>query len=377
MNHALGHQAPARAFRGQEALRARGAATDRSENFPRREESTRGRQVSNHKYLYIVGGRQRRTFRQFREWQSYDRARILRLDRRTMAISECVSYVSPAEVCHEQTPAVVFKAASLVEDRLYACTETEVLIYRLPGFDRIGYLSHRNFNDVHHVVPTREGTLLVALTGLDMVGEYDLDGRALRHWTVVDEKPWERFSPDIDYRKIPTTKPHRSHPNYVFTIGEDIWVTRFEQSDARCLTRKEKPIDLGSHRVHDGIFHEGYLYFTQVTGHILKVDPNTLQVVEDIDLNLVEPRRPQELGWCRGLAFEGDEVWVGFTRIRHTKIRENLSFLKHGFERVGAYNTLPTRVACYNIPQRRLLHEVNLEDLRLNAVFSLHLTHLG
>ena len=53
--------------------------------------------------------------------------------------------------------AVLFKSASVVGDRMYCTTQTEVLVLALPDFTEIAYISLPIFNDVHHVVPTEVG----------------------------------------------------------------------------------------------------------------------------------------------------------------------------------------------------------------------------
>ncbi len=68
------------------------------------------------------------------------------------------------------------------------------------------------------------------------------EGEILREWSVIGEDTWARFSRQIDYRKVPTTKPHRSHPNFAFLLEGDIWTTRCDQKDAICLTgRAHRP----------------------------------------------------------------------------------------------------------------------------------------
>jgi hypothetical protein len=42
-------------------------------------------------------------------------------------------------------------------------------------------------------------------------------GEVLNVWNTLGEDPWARFDPRLDYRLI-STKPHRSHPNHVFSI---------------------------------------------------------------------------------------------------------------------------------------------------------------
>jgi hypothetical protein len=87
-------------------------------------------------------------------------------------------------------PAILFKSVFLSDDKLFTCTSTEVLVYQLPGFQLLHYISLPCFNDLHHVYPTREGTLLVAVTGLDMVVEVGTAGEVIREWNVLGEDPW-------------------------------------------------------------------------------------------------------------------------------------------------------------------------------------------
>ena len=100
-----------------------------------------------------------------------------------------------------------------------------------------------------------------------MVLEVTLDGRVLREWPVLGNNAWDRFSHSVDYRKV-STKPHLSHPNFVFEISDDVWVTRLRQRDAICLTRPAEPININLERPHDGLLHESLLYFTTVDGHL-------------------------------------------------------------------------------------------------------------
>ncbi|MBK9715254.1 MAG: hypothetical protein IPO81_28790 [Kouleothrix sp.] len=316
--------------------------------------------------FYVIGGQQRapRPLRAGnRNWNGYERGVIMRVDPETHDIKTCVTYVSPPEVCAADDPAITLQASTIQDSMLYTCTQTEVLIYALPSFERLGYLSLPCFNDVHHVRPTPEGNLLVANAGLEMVVETTPAGELRRVWNVLGEDPWGRFSREVDYRRI-ETKPHRAHPNYVFTVGDEIWATRFHQGDAICLTSPEKRIQISSERIHDGVLHDGRLYFTVVSGSIVVANPQTLQVEQVINLNSMHAEGTL-LGWCRGIFIDGDKLWVGFSRIRPTKFRENVSWVMHGFKHV-----LPTRVACYDLSRRRCVVEIDLEPTGLGAVYS-------
>ena len=73
-------------------------------------------------------------------------------------------------------------------------------------------ISHPCFNDLHHVTVGPQDTLFVAVTGLDAVAEVTLDGELIRLTSTVEGVDvWDRFSPDVDYRRCASTKPHASH----------------------------------------------------------------------------------------------------------------------------------------------------------------------
>jgi prepilin-type processing-associated H-X9-DG protein len=303
---------------------------------------------------------------------------VLRVRPETGSVETCISHVSPPGVIPAEDATILFKAGTLSGDRLYACTQTEVLVYALPGFERLSYISLPCFNDVHHVRPTQRGTLLIANTGLDAVLEVAPDGVVVREWSVLGEDTWARFSRDIDYRRVVSTKPHRSHPNYVFEVGDDVWVTRFEQRDAVCLTRPGRRIDIGVERPHDGVLHGGRAYFTTVDGHVVIGDPGTGRRERVIDLNAIESAgRP--LGWCRGLlVLDPDTVVVGFSRLRATRFRDKVRWVRERIRSGALAPDLPTRIVAYDLRRRRALWRVDLEAAGMSAVFSIHMAaHAG
>lgn len=320
------------------------------------------------KHLYVVGGEQRHA-RSMREneqwWYKYHRGLILKVDTSSGAVTRCTEYVSPAEACAGDDAAILFKSGTLHDDKLYVCTQTEILIYTIPDFRLESYVSLPCFNDVHHVRPSRDGHLLVANSGLDMVLEITRDGDVLREWHALDDDPWMTFSREVDYRRVASTKPHRSHPNQVFYIGDDIWVTRFEQRDAVCLTDRSKRIAIDLELVHDGFVHDGHVYFTTVNGCVVIANTQNLAIEEVVDLNCLR-QDEAHLGWCRGLLVEGDRTWIGFSRLRLTKFRENLSWVRWGFK-----PHLPTRIACFDLVNKRILYENDLQVHGLDAVFSI------
>lgn len=318
--------------------------------------------------LYVTGGQQRNRhalLESDKYWYKYHKGLILEVDSET-GQAECrAEYVSPPSVRAEVNPAILFKCGTLEGDQLYVGTQTEAIVYSVPDLALSAYVSLPCFNDVHHVRPSHDGHLLVASSGLDMVLEVTLEGEILHTWNTLGEDPWARFFKEIDYRRVITQRPHRSHPNHLFYIGDELWVTRFEQRDALCLSDPSKRIEIGLQRVHDGHVHGDHVYFTTVNGYIIIASATTLRVEEVIDLNAVAPP-DTVLGWCRGLLIEDGLAWVGFSRLRLTKLRENVSWVRRGFRR-----HLPTRIACYDLRRRTCLAEIDLQSQGLDAVFSI------
>jgi hypothetical protein len=324
--------------------------------------------------FYVVGGKQR-PGNFTHEWFGFDQAVILRVDPDNGAVETMMEYVSPPEVCPwDQNPSILFKSATLEGDRLYACTQTEIIVFALPGFEKVGYVSHPYFNDVHHVRPTSQGTLAVANTGLDMVLEMSLEGRVLKEYSVIGEDPWSRFSREVDYRQVVTTRPHKSHPNHVFFLGEELWVTRSEEKDAICLTHPgERAFDIAIEFPHDGLVNNGKVYFTTVNGFLVCFDAATRQRLAAHDLTRFSGA-PGALGWCRGLHLVSEGLaMVGFSRVRHTTITKNLRWLKQitGLSKAPAIPA-STRVVAFDLARGAPVWELDLEPFGMNAVFSIH-----
>jgi hypothetical protein len=318
--------------------------------------------------LYVIGGRQRvprNLLSNERTWYEYERGVALRVAADGGRVRTALEYVSPPGTNVEHDPQVLFKSATAVDGTLYACTQTEAMTFSLPGFEQTSHISLPCFNDVHHVRPTPAGNLLVANSGLDMCLELNRDGRVLREWNTLGEDPWARFSRDVDYRMGVSTKPHASHPNHVFYIGEEPWATRFQQKDAVSLLDPSRRIDIGLERIHDGVVHDGHVWFTTVDGKVVVADAGTLAVVEVIDLQTMHDGSAL-LGWCRSIHFADDGVWIGFSRIRPTKFRENIGWVAHGFKR-----SMATHIALYDLRARKLVREIELERHGLSAVFSI------
>lgn len=325
------------------------------------------------KSVYVVGGQQKPNAPTLREWQGHRKGVVIEVDIETGAAETRYEYTSPPEVCPDEMPSFLFKAATLAGDRLYLCTQTEVLICSVPDFTRVGYVSLPCFNDVHHVRPTAQGSLQVVSTGLDLVVEITPEGRVVREWNVLGDEPWGgRFSRDIDYRKVPTTKPHAAHPNFVFEVGSELWATRFEQRDAVSLTSPGRRIEIAIERPHDGILFGDEIYFTTVDGHVVVADPRTAEVVRVHDLQQFDPES-RAAGWTRSLlVLDRDLVIVGFSRIRRTKHLENLAWVRRRILGGDSRRSVPSRIALFDLRAGRRLWEHDLEKHGMSVVFSIH-----
>lgn len=301
----------------------------------------------------------------------YEAALVLEVDTETGAARTCVEYETPRELRAGEQKAGNFHSGALVGDTLYSCTMTEVLAFRVPDFRQVGYISLPHFNDLHHVTPAADGNLLVVSTGLDMVFKITPEGQVLAEWCVADEVPWSRFCHDVDYRVVVTTRPHLSHPNFVFELDDTLWVTRFEQGDTICLNQPGKRIALNVWRPHDGVVCGKRVFFTGVEGRVVVVNRCTLRVDEIIDLRKIQDGDKEILpAWCRGLLLVDERrMWVGFTRIRQTLLRENVRWVKT----VLGEGTVakPTHIALFDIVSKQCLNEIDLEPHGMHTVFGI------
>lgn len=334
--------------------------------------------------LRVIGGRQRapQGLRELDDsWYGYGTGVIIDVNKgigknlELDPVRLAFEYTSPAGTCGPDDP-VLFKSATVAGDRLYATTQTEVVVLSWPALDPVAHISHPIFNDVHHVIPAADDTVLVAVSGHDAVAHLDFDGNLLATWGVGDDRTPPRLDLGRDYRIDCDLKPHAIHPNYLFRLDEDasgfstderaeVWVTRFETRDAVSLHDPNRRIDIGRERCHDGVVHDGRIFFTTVDGHVVEVDAATLSV--RAEHKLVGRNPDILLGWCRGLTFLDDDlVAVGFSRIRHTRFRQTLSWVRNGLTR-----SEPTRVAVYNTRTWELVDEQDLEPAGCNAVFSI------
>ncbi len=316
--------------------------------------------------LLISGGAQRSDAAKKNEGHRYYEANLIKLDFDSCSYDIVLSKSDASENYPDKDPNITFTSATLVGKKLYICTETEVFIYSYPELNLINSASYPFFQNSHHISPV-ENMIGVASTGLDLVVLLDQETlEPVEFLNSLGKEPWHKFDKNIDYRKINSTKPHESHPNFIFELNGEVWTTRFNQKDAVCLRDMSKRINIGVERIHDGHVVDGYVYFTSVDGNIIIVDAATYKIKKIYKLNEME-KSDMPLGWCRGLLVKKNIAYVAFTQIRPTPIKENVKWL---LSHIGRKNALPTRIVAYDLEKGQKIAECLLPKGVIDAVYS-------
>ena len=316
--------------------------------------------------LLVTGGLQRKNASVLGEGKRFQAARLLSVETGTEAVDCLIDYPGNRYHYPSETPNVLFSCASLAGDRLYLSSETEIFIYRYPGLELLAQCSLPFFQNIHHVCPLAGG-LAVVSSGLDLVVMLDHDTlEPTAFYNVLGKDPWHRFDPDTDYRLVHSTKPHESHPNFVFELDGAPWVTRLNQRDAVCLDDMSRRIELGDVPVHDGHVIDGKVYFTSVDGRIIVADTTSLEVERVIDLRKIEGVEAP-LGWCRGLSVVAGVALVGFSRLRRTAIRENVKWL---LGNMGLQGDKPTRISAYDLASETKIGDILIPAHLSNVIYS-------
>lgn len=246
------------------------------------------------------------------------------------------------------------KGASWDGDRLLLCSDRALLWVDSETWQLVDQWTHPWLNDVHHALRFA-CEVWVANTGLDAV---------LR----VGDRPeligvrGEVRPPEGDVRG--RSLEHGSHPNHLFVHGGKLWVTRFHDRDAISLDGDRMPLE--RERPHDGLSRPDGVWFTTVDGQLL------CWSAEGVGAVRIEPpdADPEPLGWCRGLWFEQDRAWVGFTRIRATRARQNLAWARGALRGSQVATRRPTRVVRVGL-DGALLQTVRVDEVGMDAVFAI------
>jgi len=295
----------------------------------------------------------------------HDAAVIAEVDTDTGDVQVRFTYQTPAAIQPPEGISHVFKAGSWDGDLLMVCTLVEILWVDPATWTLVRRVTHPWFNDLHHVARLG-GRVRVACTGLDGLLTLSEDDTTVASVDEAHTEPvWDRHHRDTDYRKVLSTQPHPVHLNYVFEHGGRVWGGRFKGRDAVPLAPLGTPVSLqATAGIHDGIPHGGFQWFTSVDGAVYQAQLDTGEV-KAYPLSPMSKHKGA-LGWCRGIAFDGDVAWVGFSRLRRTKWKENLNWLRNRMGQGG----LPARLAGYRLATGEHVGEVPLDAHQITAVFS-------
>ena len=322
------------------------------------------------KRLLVSGARERENWFELGDGKAYDAAKLHRIDLENAGTEELLSIESVGEHYPEVQPNIQFTAGHTDGSRIWLPTDTEIRLYDYPSLDLVRVVSFPFFHNIHSVTRI-DDLLIVTSTGLDLVALIDAKEGTVVDLVNVEGKPvWHRHSREKDYRLVHSTRPHLGHPNYIFQLDGQLWVTRCAFDDAVHLYDITDRIDVGRGRnisVHDGVVKDGHVYFTTVDGGISIASCKDKRVVEDVDLKRVESKNTMR-GWCRGLMLYDSYVFVGFSRIRKTRDSRKVrwtSLLR------GARYVEEASVVCYERGSWRKLDEWRFAPEGLAAIYGL------
>jgi len=261
-----------------------------------------------------------------------------------------LSYVSPPETAYIPGR-MQFTQGCLNGDKLLVPTNSELVFVDLCSWKIEQVISLPHFNDIHHAAFLKNA-IYVCNTGLDCVLKLSPDGTLLETYSITDKPTWDVFDINLDYRKI-NTKPHQVHPNHIFELNDELWVTRCIQKDAVPLEDRSRKLNVGIGEIHDGIPANDLVYFTVTSGVVVGVDPKTGQAARVVDLNQNDTRNSQ-LGWCRGFHLVDDHTaFVGFTSFRPTAWKNMAHWVLQDGQR-----RLQSRIGLYDLTKPCLLDEM-------------------
>jgi hypothetical protein len=203
---------------------------------------------------------------------------------------------------------------------------------------------------------------------LETVDLVDFSGNVGSRWDLLGrERSKVPLREDVDYRTIPDTKPHYRHANHLFIAGGEIFVTQLRSSNALGIV-SGRVLDVAVGMPHDGTMQGGRNVFTTTNGHVVEFDIENEQMHRVHDLNAMTPSLNQ-LGWCRGVARHPTNparFFVGFSAPRKSAWREFGHWIKH------QHSPAPSRIALYDVGERRLVQEWEIGPHPGYILFQLH-----
>jgi hypothetical protein len=298
--------------------------------------------------LLLAGGRQAREagVADLSHRPLYDLAVLATLDLDTLQLEPWARYPGVQQR---------FGAPAVLGQDVLACTEREVLRYGPDGQVRERW-AHPWMVDVHHAAML-EGALHVACTGLD--GVMVLQG---------ERQTFLPTWPGADPRRAPARS--RSHPNHVWAAAGRTFATRGRLGDVVGLHERAPCWPVAEVPVHDGLPTAQGVWFTAVDGQLVLLDPETGQVARRILLQ-ADDTTGEPLGWCRGLWIADGLAWVGFTRIRATRLRASLAWVRGRLRGRPVATRRLTRVVAFELDTGRPALQIALQDVELDVLMGM------
>lgn len=294
------------------------------------------------------------------------RGRLRELDPdRGVILRELAVEVDPAHTpgpsAHQELTAAAWDGDLVVQP-----AHTELLWVDPARLALVRRTSHPLFHGVHSAAPGRDG-VVVTCAGTESVLELDRDGVLARHHWLRSGAFADAYPGIDDFRVVDhdALKPHSHHPNHAELVGDELWTTCFETREAVALGTGRR-VALSEAIPHDGRLRAGWLWFTQVTGRVVAVDPVTLERRLELDLRLLTGTR-RMLGWCRGIELVGSRLFVGMTMLRATRHREVLREVLLG----EAGEKLPTRVVEIDLDRPRIVREIEVGNAAGGTIYSI------
>lgn len=321
--------------------------------------------------LLLTGGLLRPDGFELGEGKYYGAAKLLRVDMASGHVEALLSIDQGTGNFPPVDPNLEFTVATSEPGVLWLAMDTEIRRYSYPSLQLQATYSHPCFQNVHSVA-IRGDELYVTSTGLDMVAVLRKGDGALLRVLNTDGKPtWHRFSENVDYRQVYSTRPHDCHPNFVLWIDDQPWVTRCTQEDIVALHDVTQRIDISGNRrpisIHDGIVQGELAYFTTVDGGIVIVDLPRRAVLETIDLYALRGFGGFR-GWCRGLQIDGDICRVAFSRLRKTRRLEKIAWVKGLLGRGKIVED--ASVLEIDLKRRIILNDLRIPHGMIDAIYS-------
>lgn len=321
--------------------------------------------------VLLTGGRQTMLAGLRPVHRQYGRAVLARLDLRSGSLEMLAARSrSELDITSRACSPLYRSGAVTASGTVVTCLPDRVVELEPHSGVHVRELSHPWFNDVHHVRPAPDDGVYVVSTGLDLVLEVEWSGQVRRQWPLGSPSTWQRFDDTRDYRLAMIPKPHTVHPNFALAFRNELWITRFYQKDLYCVDgpRTGARVRLADCGVHDGALHDTTVWCTAVDGRVLAVDLEELAVKADHEVPAFGGVGAH-VGWYRGiLPLEDGTLLVGVSRLRRTRLHENLLWLRNrNWERPRYRHSVLLHVCPSS---QRVLREFDLRPAGLDAVYA-------